>query len=234
MQSRGACRLEPRTHVQKRNPKRSHSHSARSGIHPVHQTPACVAALKARPNSSPGQRPGKFVPCKNVQALKGRPIHLRRTRFGRVGSPFQGWFSPIAMIPRALPWAFVARPVGAYLPPPPPRHQPKPLASLANTEKPPIELHRPCSESHFSTGRQTRKPLTDRTRHVESHNRIRTRITDHGVVMRISGTTYQDMVNTTAPRTVGRASGRLGASFVSLCENSNSDTHVLERLFSQK
>jgi hypothetical protein len=50
---------------------------------------------------------------KMSQALKGRPIRPQRTRFGRFGSPFQGWFRGTAMIPRALPWAFVVRPVGA-------------------------------------------------------------------------------------------------------------------------
>jgi hypothetical protein len=125
---------------------------------------ARAAAPKARPNPSPGQRPGNLRPMQKSQALKGRPNsspHLQRTRFGHVGSPFQGWCclfvswfpgrcpglswtapsglmftdrhgsqgdalgfhgpprwglcSSIVMVPRAMPWAFMARPVGAYV-----------------------------------------------------------------------------------------------------------------------
>jgi hypothetical protein len=83
------------------------------GIHPDHQTPCPQQRRRRGPIPAQGNALGLRHMQKMSQALKGRTIHPQRTRFGRVGSPFQGWFRSTAMVPRALPWAFVVRPVGA-------------------------------------------------------------------------------------------------------------------------
>ena len=71
---------------------------------------AHAKAPTARPNPSPGQRPGYSNRNPNP-ALKGRLIHHQQTQmqngFGRFGSPFQGCWILLGTVPRALPWAGV-------------------------------------------------------------------------------------------------------------------------------
>ena len=77
---------------------------------------AHAKAPTARPNLSPGHRPGYSNRNPNP-ALKGRLIHHQQTQmqngFGRFVSPFQGCWILLVPVPRALPWAGISRPVGA-------------------------------------------------------------------------------------------------------------------------
>jgi hypothetical protein len=74
------------------------------------------ASAKGAIHASPGQRPGKSRPHA-FPALKGRPKHRHLTRIqneiGSFGTPFQGFELFGGIVPRALPWAGMARPVGA-------------------------------------------------------------------------------------------------------------------------
>jgi hypothetical protein len=101
--ARGAKAVIPRGPKRSRGIHRAtHRHSARSaraviprgakrsrGIHRDHQTPARNGAPKARPNSSPGQRPGKFVPCRNPKPCRGGPFIPNERGSDTLGRPFR-------------------------------------------------------------------------------------------------------------------------------------------------
>jgi hypothetical protein len=99
---------------------------------------AHAKAPTARPNSSPGQRPGYSNRNPNP-ALKGRTIlclnlsriyaYLMNDMFGierQNGSPLQGCWILFVPVPRALPWAFMVCPFGAETVAPTARPNPSP------------------------------------------------------------------------------------------------------------
>ncbi len=74
---------------------------------------AHAPAPTARPNTSPGQRPGYASPIKS-QALKGRPKTANAmVHAAPHGSALSGLEILGGIVPRALPWAGLGRAVGA-------------------------------------------------------------------------------------------------------------------------
>ena len=91
-------------------------------------------APTARPNHSPGQRPGKPEPPFQ-QALKGRPNPCPNPSPGHMFGtrpPFQGFGLFRNVVPRALPWAGLVRPFGVTIPAPSPRSATHRFQSSAN------------------------------------------------------------------------------------------------------
>ena len=90
---------------------------------------AHAKAPTARPNPSPGQRPG-YSNRNPTPALKGRLIHHQQNQmqngFRRFGSPFQGCWILLVPVPRALPRAFMECPFGAETVAPTARPNPSP------------------------------------------------------------------------------------------------------------